>query len=320
MKKSRNKAFVIFLVAYVVVAMVAVNGFTVQPQIDRLRSEEGHVEGRFEISPMEVIGSGLIGGFRAPVVDYYWMKMIKLENDREYYDIPRVADLITKLQPNFPEVWVFNAWNLAYNIAVEWKAREDRWYYIRQGIETMKRGLQKDPQSVELEYYLGWLYFHKVSSDTGDPEYYWMMEQVKKEEGEEALLLAAKYFERAKDLGSHPVYSQQVLEMRELAADMQASRYLLIDKPRKEPGDEEKGFAALEKSVSLAEKLVQAYPDNEGFRNRIMGYCMEVLPVLMGQYPEEKSPERAGVLTDALARFILVVQSYNPAFQYIDVE
>ena len=317
MKRSKNAVLVTFLIGYVVAVLVLVNGFYVQGRIDQIREEEGHVERQIDISPDEFIGSGLIGGFRALAVDYLWVKIIRLEFDKQYYEIQSTADLITKLEPNYPAVWIFNAWNLSYNIAIEWKAREERWHWIRKGIETIQKGLRKNPGSVELEFYLGWLYYHKVSSETGDRDYYWMMAQVREEMGEEPLLLAAEHFRKAKNKGTHPIYSQRVLEIREISALQQAARYLLLDKPveLREEGDVEKGFRVLAESVALAERMAEMYPEHEGFRNRVTGYCMEVVPALM-----EKFPERTEELDDALARLIIVIQSYKPEYQYRDVE
>ena len=317
MKRSKNAPPVMFLIVYVVIVLVLVNGFYVQGRIDQIREDEGHVEKRIDISPDEFIASGLIGGFRALAVDYLWVKMLRLEADKQYHEIPSTADLITRLEPNYPAVWIFNAWNLAYNIAIEWKARNDRWHWIRQGIETIEKGLRKNPGNVELEFYLGWLLYHKVSTETGDRDYYWMMEQAKKEFGDEPLLLAARAFHRANNAGTHPIYSHRVLEIREIAALQRAARYLLLDKPEelRAEGDVERGFGALAESVELAERMAEMYPEHEGFRNRMRAYCMEVIPLLMSQYPE-----RLEELDDALATLIIVIQSYKAEYQYRDVE
>ena len=162
------------IVIYVVVLLVIVNGFVVQPAIDKVRNDAKHVENRLELTPAEFIGVGLMGGSRGMAVSYLWAKAVRLEFEHDYYEIQSLIDLITKLQPNFPTVWEFNGWLLAYNVAVDWRAREDRWEWIKAGIDVVKEGLAKNEGSVVLEFYLGWLYYHKVSSETGDRDYYWI--------------------------------------------------------------------------------------------------------------------------------------------------
>ena len=331
------------ILIYVVVVLVFVNGFLIQPAIDKTRTDARHAESRLELTPMEFIDSGLIGGFRAFTINHHWTQLTRVEFEHQYYDIEEHARRITRLAPNFPDVWIFTAWALAYNVSVDWRAREQRWEWIRAGIDILKEGIQKHDSSAELEFELGWLYFHKVSDENGDADYYWMMEQVKKEEAQrlveqgmtpdraaleapEALELAARHFNRAKNAGTHPRTSHRTIETQELFALQHLGKYLLIDKPhapeqkRQIEADVEKGFDALARSVDLAEEMIQKYPDYEGFSNRMKDYGGSVIPRMMEKFPADEYPQYTALLEDALARIIVVVQQYNAKWFYIDVE
>ena len=47
---------------------------------------------------------------------------------------------IIRLQPNFINVWRFQAWNLSYNISVEFDDYHDRYYWVIKGINFIIGG------------------------------------------------------------------------------------------------------------------------------------------------------------------------------------
>ncbi len=59
-----------------------------------------------------------IGALRGLLVDYLWIKIQQMQRDGLFFEVMADAELITKLQPRFPQVWVFHAHNMAYNISV----------------------------------------------------------------------------------------------------------------------------------------------------------------------------------------------------------
>ena len=74
------------------------------------------------------------------------------------------------LQPELPSIWRFNAWNLAYNISVEFPTGEERWNWIYQGIKLLRDKALKyvpDPDSAKIYLELSWIIYHKIS-DTSD--------------------------------------------------------------------------------------------------------------------------------------------------------
>ncbi len=67
----------------------------------------------------------LLGSFRGVAVDFLWARAIVRHEEKKYYELLTINNLISKLQPNFPAVWIFQAWNMAYNIAHEWDAPQN---------------------------------------------------------------------------------------------------------------------------------------------------------------------------------------------------
>ena len=50
------------------------------------------------------------------------------------------------LQPNFVSVWVFQGWNLSYNVSVEFDDYHDRYRWVIKGIDFLKRGHRVQPR------------------------------------------------------------------------------------------------------------------------------------------------------------------------------
>ena len=92
-----------------------------------------------------------IGAFRGLLVDYLWIKVQKMQQDGLFFEVMADADLITKLQPRFPQVWVFHAHNMAYNISVATHTIEERWEWVNEGIRLLReKGLKANPDDMVL--------------------------------------------------------------------------------------------------------------------------------------------------------------------------
>lgn len=111
--------------------------------------------------PAEIVPVLVLGGFRGVAVDLLWVRAMARQQDKKYYELVTIFNVISKLQPNFPTVWVFQGWNMTYNIAVEWEAKEDQWRWVRKGLEFIEKGFGRNPQSGDLCFDLGYMYYHK---------------------------------------------------------------------------------------------------------------------------------------------------------------
>ena len=106
---------------------------------DQLRYTDESVQGA---PPIVAIGTA-IGALRGLIVDYLWLKVTIQKEKGLLYEVMADADLITKLQPRFPEVWSFHGHNLAYNISVMTNTPEERWAWVNAGISLVReRGIR----------------------------------------------------------------------------------------------------------------------------------------------------------------------------------
>jgi hypothetical protein len=104
----------------------------------------------------------MIMGFRGVVADVLWNDSIELQKQQEWDKLKEKVDFITKLQPHFLSVWTFQGWNLAYNVAAEWDDPADKYTWIKNGINFLRKGVDKNWRSPDLIWDTAWTYFNKI--------------------------------------------------------------------------------------------------------------------------------------------------------------
>ncbi len=115
-----------------------------------------------------------IGALRGLLVDYLWIKIHQMQKDGLYFEVMADADLITKLQPRFSQVWVFHAHNMAYNISVATHTIEERWEWVNEGIRLLReKGLRANPDDMVLHKELAFFFMHKLNGNSDDAHLYY---------------------------------------------------------------------------------------------------------------------------------------------------
>ena len=122
---------------------------------------------------MNTIGMS-IGALRGLMVDYLWIKINRMKDAGLFYEVMADADLITKLQPRFSQVWVFHAHNMAYNISVATNTLEERWEWVNAGLRLLReRGLVANPNDMVLHKELSFFFGHKIDGNSDDAHMYY---------------------------------------------------------------------------------------------------------------------------------------------------
>ena len=62
---------------------------------------------------------------------------------------------ITKLQPNFMEVWEFQSHNLAYNVSAEFDDYRYRYRWVKKGVDCLVKGVHYNRDEPKLLHVLG---------------------------------------------------------------------------------------------------------------------------------------------------------------------
>jgi hypothetical protein len=134
---------------------------------ERTKLGLGRGEGLESAPPGLAFTTVALGGFRGLIANVLWSRAIRLQDRGEYFELVSLADWITRLQPDNGMVWAMQAWNLAYNLSIQFETPADRWLWVRSGIELLRdQGLRYNPQSVDLYRELAWFYQDKIGSNT----------------------------------------------------------------------------------------------------------------------------------------------------------
>lgn len=125
--------------------------------------------------PAFVTLSSTVGGpARAVAVLYLWHRATELKDAGRHAEANQWSRWITQLQPGFPEVWRFHAWNMAYNISVTTSTPRERWFWVDSGIRLLReRGLRLNPRSYALYRELGYIFIHKINGLSDDMHWYY---------------------------------------------------------------------------------------------------------------------------------------------------
>ena len=116
-------------------------------------------------------------GARGIVVTALWTAAIEKQKRNEFDQFEILARAVTTLQPHFITPWVFQSWNIAYNVSVENDKLGDMYFYIAHGIELLAEGdrrnskVYRDPDgstvrkvgSPDMRYQIGFYYQNKFS-------------------------------------------------------------------------------------------------------------------------------------------------------------
>ncbi len=115
-----------------------------------------------------------LGGFRGLIANALWIRANDLQNDDKFFEAAQLANWITDLEPSFTQVWLFQGWNMAYNISVKFKDFPDRWRWVERGIDLLRdEGLRFNPNDLLIYRELAWFFQHKMGQNLDDANTYY---------------------------------------------------------------------------------------------------------------------------------------------------
>lgn len=104
-----------------------------------------------------------LGGFRGLASEVLWFRAERLQDEGRYMELVQLSDWLTRLDPHAAEAWIYNAWNLTYNISVMMIRPEDRLRWVKNGISLLRDdSLRFNPREGKLYRELAWMYLNKI--------------------------------------------------------------------------------------------------------------------------------------------------------------
>lgn len=163
----RSKKIVLILMAAVM--LVVSSRVQVSLNHDRVKLNLTRVEPLENAPPVLAFTTVALGGFRGLISNVLWIRANDLQEQDKFFEMAQLADWITKLEPHFVQVWLVQAWNMAYNISVKFKDYPDRWRWVERGISLLRdQGLAYNPNEVLIYRELAWFFQHKMGQNLDD--------------------------------------------------------------------------------------------------------------------------------------------------------
>ncbi|MCL2648143.1 MAG: hypothetical protein FWD61_14215 [Phycisphaerales bacterium] len=103
-----------------------------------------------------------LGGFRGLVATILWIQAENDKQERRWVDLETKYDIIGALQPYFTSVYVFHAWNQAYNLSAQWHDQDDKYKWVLDGLAYLNKGEDYNPQNIDLTVEQGNMFFLKL--------------------------------------------------------------------------------------------------------------------------------------------------------------
>jgi hypothetical protein len=151
--------------------LLLVSSTLMQRRLNRDRDQLGltRVAPLENAPPLLAFTTVALGGFRGLIANLLWIRANDLQDEDKFFEMAQLADWITKLEPHFAAVWVYQAWNMSYNISVKFKDYEDRWRWVQRGITLLRdEGLKYNPNETLIYRELAWHFQHKMGAGLDD--------------------------------------------------------------------------------------------------------------------------------------------------------
>ncbi|MGL4421689.1 MAG: hypothetical protein ACRCZF_13565 [Gemmataceae bacterium] len=100
-------------------------------------------------------------GARGIMVTILWRMAIEQQKRNEFQEFDLLVRTITQLQPHFITPWIYQSWNISYNVSVENDRLGDMYFYISRGIELLAQGERQNKNSPDMRYQIGFYYQNK---------------------------------------------------------------------------------------------------------------------------------------------------------------
>lgn len=169
----------ILLLLLAAVLLVGVSFVQKSLNVDREKLGLTRVTPLENAPPILAFTTVALGGFRGLISNALWMRATDLQDEDKFFEMAQLADWITKLEPHFVQVWLVQAWNMAYNISVKFKESApgefpDRWRWVKRGIELLRdEGLRYNPNEILIYRELAWFFQHKLGENLDDANMYY---------------------------------------------------------------------------------------------------------------------------------------------------
>lgn len=116
-----------------------------------------------QIDPTSVSMKLATLGMRGIAANILWEKANEFKMKKEWTKLMATLTQITKIQPHFINIWSSSAaWNVSYNVSVEFDDYRQRYRFVIRGIDFLKEGIKYNQHQPRLLWDMGWMISQKI--------------------------------------------------------------------------------------------------------------------------------------------------------------
>lgn len=118
----------------------------------------------------------VLWGSRGFAVTVLWKMAIDEQARHKWNEVELLVGSITRLQPYFITPWLFQSWNMSFNVAVECDKPRDKYYYVSRGLQLLAEGERRNqglldregrprfPGNPDMRFHMGFTYQLKIGT------------------------------------------------------------------------------------------------------------------------------------------------------------
>jgi hypothetical protein len=158
--KSSQRSLLLGLLLAFFVVQGAMHNFIVYKKWSKDYAMQ-NVTGAVGLQPDQMLLA--LAGFRELIAGILWVRADSFFDNGNYDAILPMIRLVTILDPHQIDVYGTGMWHIAYNFTDE-EQRSDR-RYIPSALALAKEGAMQNPDTYEMFFETGWLWYHKIEDD-----------------------------------------------------------------------------------------------------------------------------------------------------------
>lgn len=137
-------------------------GMNVQGVDAQARTLAIREQSRGEVDLIGAVARLTTMGSRGLATCVLWMDAMDAQKKNQWSELEVFVRSLTKLQPHFITPWLFQSWNLSYNVSVESDRPHDKYFYIARGIGLLAEGDRQNRDNPDIRWSIGFFTQHKI--------------------------------------------------------------------------------------------------------------------------------------------------------------
>jgi hypothetical protein len=120
-----------------------------------------------DVGAVELSGSAIrlsLTGLRGVATCVLWINAMEKQKKNQWDELEILVNSVTKLQPHFITPWLFQSWNLSYNVAVKCDLPRDKYFYIGRGLDLLAEGERQNQNDPDMRFAMGTYYQQKITN------------------------------------------------------------------------------------------------------------------------------------------------------------